>query len=84
MSVVRRPCLPCSSLARLTAVERPPDTKIAKKMNMSKILFLTLRHPCDLVFIMRQSCGVAHTVRLPHETQKFFVPDRCTAAARLM
>ena len=37
--------------------------------------------PC---FFVRQSRGVVNnTVRLPYETQKIVVADRCTAAARL-
>ena len=42
-------------------------------------LILSLGQPCDHD-IVRQSCGV----RLPHETQKFVIVERCTAAVSLM
>ena len=49
--------------------------------NLDFVAAFALR-PCDSV---RQSCGVKHnTLRLPHDTQKFVVVERCTAAARPM
>ena len=44
-------------------------------------------HVQNLVFVvaLRQSCCVVHkTVRLPQETDKIVVVERCMAAARLM
>ena len=89
-SVVRTPCVCCSSLAAalrqpcVSCGRRTPLRKrkqIAKKMNMSKIRCGSLA----TLFFVRQSCGVVYyTVRLPHEIQKFVDVDRCTAAARLM
>ena len=55
--------------------------QMAKKMNMSKICCGSLA----ALFFVRQSWGVVHnTVRLPYETKKFVVADRCRAAASLM
>ena len=85
-SVVRTPWVSCSSLATALCVLRlsyvsQKTQQIEKKMNMSKIRCGSLA----TLFFVRQSCRVVHnTVRLPYETKKFTVADRCTAAARLM
>ena len=76
LRVLRQPCVSCGCRSPLRKRKQ-----IAKKMNMSKIRCGSLA----TLFFVRQSCGVVYyTVRLPHETKKFVVTDRCTAAARLM
>ena len=76
----------CGSLGCLAAILRPPEIAQNRKENehVANLVFDVL--PCDLgFFFARQSCGVSHnTVRLPRETQKFVVVDRCMAAARLL
>ena len=75
-AVLRQPCV---SWGCRTSLRK--HKQIAKKMNMSKIRCGSLA----TLFFVRQSCGVVNnTVRLPYETKKFAVADRCTAAARLM
>ena len=75
-AVLRQHCVSCG--CRTSFRQRK---QIAKKMNVSKIRCGSLA----TLFFARQSCGVVHnTMRLPYETKKFVVADRCTAAARLM
>ena len=84
-SVVRTPCVSCStcgSLVCLAAVVLFQNTQTNRKEN--EHVENSLRQPYGL-FSVRQSCGVAHNcVRLPYETKKFVIADRCMAAARLM
>ena len=89
-SVIQTPCVSCSSLAaalcvlQLSCVLQKMHKNRKENKHVESLVFdvAAALGPC---FFVRQSCGVAHnTVRLPQETQKFFVADRCTAAVRLM
>ena len=75
-AVLRQPCVSCGCRTSLRK-----RRQIAKKMNMSKIRCGSLA----TFFSVRRYCGVVHnTLRLPYETNKFVVADRCMAGARLM
>ena len=77
----------CSSLAaalrvlRLSYVSQKTYTNHKENEHVENLVF----DVAAALFVLGQSCVVVYyTLRLPHETQKFFIADRCTAAARLM
>ena len=89
-SVVRTPCVPCSSLAatlhvlQLSCVLQKSHKNRNENRHVENLVFdiAAALQPC---FFIRQSCIVAHNnSRLLHENQKFVAVDRCMAGARLM
>ena len=79
----------CSSLATALRVLQLPcvlqkSHKNRKENEHVEYLVFDVAAALRPCFLVRQSCSVVHnTVRLPHETKKFVVADKCKAATRL-